>query len=393
MFKAMRRANMAKRSIKDSIDEFRQRTNGQVALVLQGGGALGAYQVGVYQALHEAGVEPDWLIGTSIGAINAGLIAGNRPADRLAKLDAFWSKMQRPGAPALLRSWPGFFDAGSYWWTLLNGIPGFFQPNLRALLSTHLPLGVQHAAFYSTDALRETLTELIDLPLIEKTSLRLTVGAANVRTSMMHYFDSRQSAITIDQIMASGALPPAFPAVKINDEFFWDGGILSNTPTEVIFDDHPRRNSLIFAVHLWNPTGPVPRTIWEVLHRQKDIQYSSRIASHISRQQQTHRLRHVVSQLVKQIPPEQRNTALVRDLAGYGCVTQMHVVRMLAPRIDNENHTKDIDFTAHGISARRQAGYEAAMEALERKPWEGDFDPIEGVILHEPETELAAAAE
>src|SRR5690348_11187491 len=171
--------SVSKAMVHKAANEFRSKANGQVVLVLQGGGALGAYQVGVYQALHEAGVEPDWLIGTSIGAINAGLIAGNKPQDRLAKLDAFWSKMQRPGAPSLVRSWPGFFDAGSYWWTLLNGIPGFFQPNLRALLSTHLPLGVQHAAFYSTDALRETLTELIDLPLIEKASLRLTVGAAN----------------------------------------------------------------------------------------------------------------------------------------------------------------------------------------------------------------------
>jgi NTE family protein len=210
---------------------------------------------------------------------------------------------------------------------------------------------------------------------------------------MMHYFDSQQAEITADKIMASGALPPAFPAVCIDGEYYWDGGILSNTPTEVIFDDYPRRNSLIFAVHLWNPTGPVPRSILEVLHRQKDIQYSSRIASHITRQQQTHRLRHVVSQLVRQIPSELRNTEVVRDLAGYGCVTQMHVVRLLAPRIGNENHTKDIDFTPSGIAARREAGYDAAMNALRQAPWEGEFDPIEGVILHEAMPHRALAAE
>jgi NTE family protein len=254
-------------------------------------------------------------------------------------------------------------------------------------------LGEDHAAFYSTAALRKTLAELIDLSLINDSAPRLTVGAANVRTSKMHYFDSRESPITIEQVMASGALPPAFPAVRIDDEFYWDGGILSNTPTEVIFDDYPRRNSLIFAVHLWNPTGPVPRTIWEVLHRQKDIQYSSRIASHISRQQQTHRLRHVISQLVKEIPSERRNSDLVRDLAGYGCTTQMHVIRLLAPRIENENHTKDIDFSSSGISVRREAGYEAAMDALKQAPWQGDFDPIEGVILHEVAPTLAVAAE
>jgi NTE family protein len=384
---------MANASIKDAVNEFRKQKNGQVVLVLQGGGALGAYQVGVYRALHEAGVEPDWIIGTSIGAINAGLIAGNKPEDRLAKLDAFWAKMQRPGAPPFAAAWPGLFDAWCYWATILNGIPGFFKPNPLAFWGAQWPLGEERAAFYSSESLRGTLCDLIDISLINKASPRLTVGAANVRTSMMRYFDSRQSPIMTEQIMASGALPPAFPAVEIEGEHYWDGGILSNTPTEVIFEDFPRRNSLIFAVHLWNPVGPVPRTIWEVLHRQKDIQYSSRIASHIARQQQTHRLRHVVSQLVQQIPPELRNSEVIRDLAGYGCVTQMHVIRLLAPRIENENHTKDIDFTPGGIAARRQAGYDAAMEALKQAPWQGEFDPIEGVILHEAAPDLSLAAE
>jgi NTE family protein len=254
-------------------------------------------------------------------------------------------------------------------------------------------LQADRAGFYSTASLRGTLAELVDFSLVNKQSPRLTVGAANVRTSMMHYFDSRACEITAEHIMASGALPPAFPAVRIEGEYYWDGGILSNTPTEVIFDDNPRRNSLIFAVHLWNPTGPEPRSIWEVLNRQKDVQYSSRIASHITRQQQTHRLRHVVSQLVRYIPEDVRKSEAVRVLAGYGCVTQMHVMRLLAPRLENENHTKDIDFTPSGIRIRREAGYEATMRALTQAPWQGEFDPIEGVILHESMPDLAMAAE
>ena len=380
-------------SIRDSVNQFREDKNGQVVLVLQGGGALGAYQVGVYQALHEAGVEPDWIIGTSIGAINAALIAGNELEDRLAKLDEFWRRMKRPAAAGFAPLLPGVSDIWSSWSTLVAGIPGFFKPNPWAFSSMHFPWGVDHAAFYSTTMLRETLTELVDFSIINKGSPRLTVGAANVQTSMMRYFDSRQSEIGTEQIMASGALPPAFPAICIDGEYYWDGGILSNTPTEVIFEDCPRRNSLIFAVHLWNPIGPVPRSIWEVFHRQKDIQYSSRIASHISRQQQTHRLRHVISQLVRQIPSELRDTEVVKDLAGYGCVTQMHVVRLLAPRIGNENHTKDIDFSSAGIGARRAAGYSAAMQALQQAPWEGKFDPIEGIILHEAMPEMPLAAE
>jgi NTE family protein len=379
--------------VQKAVEEFRASTKGQVVLVLQGGGALGAYQVGVYEALHEAGVEPDWIIGTSIGAINAGIIAGNKRQDRLAKLNAFWGRVEhRIGWPTV-PAWTGISDTWSYWSTLVSGISGFFEPNWPAFCGAHIPLGIDRAGFYSTAALRQTLGELVDFSIIKKGSPRLTVGAANVCTSMMHYFDSRASDITAEHIMASGALPPAFPAIRIDDEYFWDGGILSNTPTEVIFDDDPRRNSLIFAVHLWNPTGPEPQSMWEVLHRQKDIQYSSRIASHISRQQQTHRLRHVVSQLVRYLPDDVRKSEAVRELASYGCVTQMHVVRLLAPRLKNENHTKDIDFSTAGIRMRREAGYEATMQALKQSPWQGKFDPIEGVILHESMPDLAIAAE
>ena len=190
--------------------------------------------------------------------------------------------------------------------------------------------------------------------------------------------------------MASGALPTAFPAVRIDGELYWDGGILSNTPTEAIFDDYPRRNSLIFAVHMWNPTGPEPETIWEVLHRHKDIQYSSRVASHISRQRQVHRLRHVISELAKLIPEDAHNDARVKDLTEYGCLTRMHVVRLLAPRLDNENHTKDIDFSPSGIRTRWECGYEATKRALALAAWRGKFDALDGVILHQEHLPVAA---
>ena len=189
--------------------------------------------------------------------------------------------------------------------------------------------------------------------------------------------------------MASGALPPAFPAVRIDDELYWDGGILSNTPTEVIFDDNPRRNSLIFAVHMWNPVGPEPQTIWDVLNRHKDIQYSSRVSSHILRQRQVHKLRHVISELLRLIPEDARKSSIVRDLSEYGCLTRMHVVRLLAPRLDNENHTKDVDFSQSGVQRRWDAGFEDTRRALERKAWEEEPDPLEGVILHEPTQDAA----
>ena len=364
----------------------------QVVLVFQGGGALGAYQAGVYQALHESGIEPDWVIGTSIGAINASLIAGNEPGNRVERLEEFWRRMRRKEFWGL-SNWPGLADTTSYWSTVLGGIPGFFEPNPLAFLGAHYPLGRDNAAFYSTAPLEKTLTDLVDFSLIERCTPRLTVGAAQVRTSEMRYFDSGETAITTRHIMESGALPPAFPAVRIDGELYWDGGILSNTPTEAIFEDNPRRNSLIFAVHMWNPMGPEPETIWDVLHRHKDIQYSSRVASHIARLRQVHRLRHVISELVKRIPEDVRKDPVVKDLAEYGCLTRMHVVRLLAPRLDNENHNKDIDFSPMGIRRRWEAGHADTIRAVRRSAWDDACDPLEGVILHEPASDLVSAIE
>ena len=374
------------------VEAKRPQEQRQVVLVFQGGGALGAYQAGVYQALHESGIEPDWIIGTSIGAINASLIAGNEPDNRVERLEEFWRRMRRKEFWGL-SNWPGLVDTTSYWSTVLGGIPGFFEPNPLAFLGAHYPLGRDNAGFYSTAPLEKTLTDLVDFALVKRCMPRLTVGAAHVRSSQIRYFDSRETAISVRHVMASGALPPAFPAVRIDGELYWDGGILSNTPTEAIFEDFPRRNSLIFAVHMWNPMGPEPETIWEVLHRHKDIQYSSRVASHIRRQRQVHKLRHVVSELVKFVPEADRDHPVVKDLAEYGCLTRMHVVQLLAPRLDNENHTKDIDFSSTGIRLRWEAGYADTTRALQRAPWNDARDPLEGVILHAPAPDVVRAAE
>ena len=356
---------------------------GQVVLVLQGGGALGAYQVGVYQALHEAGIEPDWVIGTSIGAINGSIIAGNEPAERMPRLKAFWQSVEHGSFQQALGAMPLWGTMASRWLTMTGGIASFFKPNPLAFMGTHMPLGAEAAGYYSTMPLQAALGELVDFDLINRNATRLTVGAANVRTSEMRYFDSRDMPLDARHVMASGALPPAFPAVRIDGELYWDGGILSNTPVEAVFDDYPRRNSLVFAVHIWKPDGAEPETIWQVLNRQKDIQYSSRAVTHIARQKQLHRLRHVVSELVKHMPEQLRSSPEVQDLAGYGCLTRMHVVRLLAPTLDGEDHTKDIDFSPAGIRARWEAGYADTRRLIAMAPWEGEFDPIEGFVLHE----------
>ena len=356
---------------------------GQIVLVFQGGGALGAYQVGVYQAMHEAGMEPDWVIGTSIGAINGTIIAGNRPDERMPKLERFWRLVQNHAAADFSAFWRSFGNAFSNYAIYTRGVEGFFSPNPDAAWGMHSHLGVERAAFYTTGPLRSTLSELIDFDHVNAKRTRLTLGAVNVASGEMRYFDSRDADLCATHVMASGALPPAFPAIRIDGEPYWDGGVYSNTPIEVVLDDKPRRDSLIFAANMWHPRGPEPETIWQVLGRQKDIQYASRANSHITRQQQIHRMRHIIRELGAHLPAGQRDAPAVQKLLAYGCATVMHVVPLLAPRIEGEDHTKDIDFTPAGVQARRQAGYADMRRALAQAPWRAEIDAMDGIILHE----------
>jgi len=355
---------------------------GQVIVVLQGGGALGAYQIGVYQALHEAGIEPDWVIGTSIGAINAALICGNEPDRRLDRLHRFWQRIEQKGFGPVPLDPFGIAGTLAMMNTVLRGIPSFFAPNPFALRGTRAETSVEQASYYSTAPLRETLHELIDWNYLCDCRTRLTVGAVNVRTGAMRYFDSREEPLGVDHVMASGALPPAFGAVRIDGEPYWDGGIYSNTPIEAVLDDKPRRDSLIFAVNVWHQAAEEPSSIWQVMSRHKDIQFASRADSHIARQKQIHHLRHVIRELARQLPAAKKADAHVRELASWGCGTQMHVVHLLAPRLASEDHTKDIDFSSAGIRARREAGRADTMRMIERAPWEAPADRIEGVIEH-----------
>jgi NTE family protein len=358
---------------------------GQVVLVLQGGGALGAYQAGVYQALHEAGIEPDWVIGTSIGAITASLIAGNPPERRVQRIGEFWNAMQRNGSASAAFDLFGLGRSVATLGTVLHGLPDFFTPNLHAWRGQMAALGVERAAYYSTEPLRQTLTSLVDFDYLCQCRTRMTVGAVNVCSGHMRYFDTRHEPLSVEHVMASGALPPAFGAIRIDGEPYWDGGIYSNTPIEAVLDDKPRRDSLIFAVNVWHQDGPEPESIWQVMGRQKDIQYASRADSHIVRQKQIHRLRHVIRELSGQLPAARRDDPKVKELTAWGCGTTMHVAHLLAPRVDGEDHTKDIDFTPAGVRARREAGLADTRRMLERAPWvDCEADPIEGVIEHPP---------
>ena len=361
----------------------------QVVLVLQGGGALGAYQAGVYEALHEAGIEPDWVIGTSIGAINAALIVGNRPQDRLERLHTFWRTVAHKGLPAL---WPGLPGLPTFWTTLQSvsqGLPGFFAPNPRAWLGQHVAMAEDDTGYYHTTALQETLESLMDRGRLSAGAPRLTVGAVNVRTGALRYFDSREEPLDVQHVLASGALPPAFPPVRVGDDLYWDGGIYSNTPVEAVFDDNPRHDSLVFAVQLWRPEGDAPQTMWQVSGRQKDITFASRVDSHVRRQAQIHRLRHIVRELARELPAGALKRADIGEMVAYGCGTVMHVVRLAAPRLPDEDQTRDMDFNTARIDARWNAGLQDARRAIAQGAWLEPVDRTQGLVMHDLEPPAA----
>ena len=266
---------------------------------------------------------------------------------------------------------------------VLQGITGFFTPNPYSWLGTDTRLVVTEASYYSAAPLRRTLADLVDLARLGEGATRLTLGAVNVRSGRMRYFDSRDEAIGIDHVMASGALPPAFPAVMIDGEPYWDGGVYFNTPIEVVMDDDPRRDSVIFTTRLWQQEDHAPQSIGRVMSRLKDVQYSSRAESHTARQQQIHHLRHVVRELGRRSPENVRAQPEVKELLGWGCGSVMHVLTLRAPALDGEDHSKDIDFTPAGIAARWKAGREFARREIAAAPWNEAVDPIAGIVVHD----------
>jgi NTE family protein len=269
---------------------------GQVVVAFQGGGALNAYQGGVYQALHEAGIEPDWVIGTSSGAINAGIIAGNPPEKRLDRLREFWTSMEyKPwweDSP-LFAPWLGnsrlfaeLSNQAAHVQAFFGGVPGYYAPNhALALGGVNAPLGVERAALYTTEDARKD-DDRADRSGVVQFRAAPPHRRDGQREDRAHaLLGQRPHAARLNHVLASAALPISFPAVRIDGDPYWDGGIYSNTPIEIVFDDNPRRDSIVFADQMWHSSGPEPQTFLDVLSREKDIQFASRDASHIARQQ------------------------------------------------------------------------------------------------------------
>ena len=341
----------------------------KVGLVLQGGGALGSYQAGVYEALAISEYLPDWVAGISIGAINAALIAGNPPEHRVERLRSFWEDITAPTSwwpsdlPGPFAAWQQKLSAQS---ALMFGQPGFFAPrNSFEWFSAEKPI-----SFYDTKALKSTLERLVDFDRINsRKEMRLSVGAANVRTGSFTYFDSAEISIRPEHVMASGALPPGFPPVEIDGEHYWDGGLVSNTPLQYVLDYYPRRSRLTFQVDVFQAFGQLPKTLEEVSERLNDIRYSSRTRVNTDAFQQKHDVRHAINELEKLLSAEILETEQGKRLHAFGCVTEMDIVQLIYRPFVPQGEAKDYEFSRSTMNARWRQGLSDGAATLQAAPW------------------------
>ena len=343
-----------------------------VALLLQGGGALGSYQAGVYEALQARGIEPTWIAGISIGAINSAIIAGNAPEDRVAKLRAFWELVSagRAGLSSLLtplfqhdsaRGAINQFAAGD---VLVNGVAGFFTPRFPPPTWLHGG-GAAATSWYDTTALKATLEGLIDFKRINRKEMRFSVGAVNVRTGNFAYFDNATDEICAEHIMASGALPPAFPAVEIDGEPYWDGGMVSNTPLDWVLSAGSDLDTLVLQVDLWSARGATPKTLGDVAVRMKDIQYSSRTRAATDDFRRTQKLRAAFNELLKRMPPELVETDEAKLLAKASDPAVFNIVQLIYRSPSYEGQSKDYDFSRATMEDHWRAGKRDAEKTLD----------------------------
>ncbi|MFZ5558472.1 MAG: patatin-like phospholipase family protein [Pseudomonadota bacterium] len=350
---------------------------GQIALVLQGVGAQGAHQMGVCEALHDSGIEPDWIIGTSVGAITGAIAAGNPPAARRGVLRDFWSRIAADAAgggtgpdtasvAALVR--------GARWASTPDPAAG---RSLPASMPTHPP------RWHPQGALAHALEDLVDFTYLNAAGPRLTVGAVHVRSGELRWFDTAAMALASEHVLASCALPPAFAGVRVDGELYWDGGIHASTAIEAAFDDSPRRDTVVFAVQPWSAAGGEPGSIWAALGRRKEIQHAGRADSQLRCQAQVHRMRHMIRDLLERLPANARDDPEVAEIACHGCSTRLHVVRLIAPEGTACGPLQDAALGAAAIESRRAAGYQLGLAAAAAQPWRQGADPRQGVLLHE----------
>jgi NTE family protein len=338
-------------------------TNAQRVLVLQGGGALGSYQAGAFQALCHAGFEPEWVAGISIGAVNAAIIAGNEPEKRVPRLKEFWEMVSAP-VPwnPVVKTDRGrtVFNETSAALIATFGVPGFFTPRLPPALLWP-PGSPQAQSYYDTSPLKKTLERLVDFDRINDLKCRLSVGAVGVTSGNFRYFDNVEfkrlgKRIGPEHIMASGALPPGFPSIVIEGEHYWDGGIASNTPLDYVLEEEIRRDLLIFQVDLFSARGPLPETLLEAAEREKDIRFSSRTRMNTDKNRQIHEARKALRDLMGKLPDDLKNDPSVKFLCQAAKENTVTVVHLIYKSKNYESSSKDYDFSHVGMAEHWEAG-------------------------------------
>ena len=353
-------------------------------LVLQGGGALGSYQAGVYEGMAEKGFAPDWVTGVSIGAINAALIAGNPAAQRIDRLREFWDQVSS-GMPLVA---PAYFDPlrlafnrVSATATMTFGVPGFFTPRVPPPYLQ--PEGSPEAlSVYDTAPLRDTLLRLIDFDLINRNrkNVRLSVGSANVHTGNSKYFDNRDDTITPEHIMASGALPPGFPPVVIDGDHYWDGGMVSNSPLWYVLDDSPQISAMIVQVDLFSAVGELPNNLDQVMERAKDIQFSSKTRFNTNRVKELEGMRVALGHLLEKMPPKFRDDPDYKLLALIAehkrKITIMHLINR---RLDSASSAKDYQFSRATVRQHWEGGLEDVRRTCAHPDWANAMEIFDGV--------------
>jgi len=340
-------------------------------LVLQGGGALGSYQAGAYQALCRNDFAPQWLAGISIGAINSAIIAGNPPERRVARLKEFWEMATAPvpWRPPLVgeQSNSAFHEAAAAWIAAF-GVPGFFTPRFPPA-PLWPPGSPQSLSYYDTAPLKATLQRLVDFDLINAKQVRLSVGAVHVTTGNFAYFDNFKQTIRPEHIMASGALPPGFPPVEIDGEYYWDGGLVSNTPLEYVLDEERDRDLLIFQVDLFPSRGPLPTTLLEAAEREKDIRYSSRSRLNTNASMTLHNTRKAIRAFLNRLPPEYQSDPAVQKICAATKENTVTVVHLIYRTKNFESSSKDYDFSRVGMVEHWQSGERDVHLSMRHPEW------------------------
>lgn len=378
----------------------------EIALVLQGGGALGSYQAGVVEGLVEAGVEPDWIAGVSIGALNTAIVAGNPPKNRVAALRGFWNAICHPldwagnvsawalpglGLHDLSRKWGSMWAAGR---ALTEGQPGFFAPRFPLPMAGFGKLEPNRISYYDTAALKATLLQFADFDRINDGGIRVSVGAVNVRTGNLTYFDNTKMRLEPEHFIASGALPPGFPAVEIEGEYYWDGGLVSNTPLTEVLRDSDHKDTLVFQVDLWSAQGNVPGDFLDVSERAKDIQYSSRTRAVTNMLAERQKHARFIKELIEHVPSSVLKAdplfRLAEQAADGSAINVVHLIYRNKPY---EGHYKDYEFSADTMREHWQSGFDDIRESFSHREWFDVPSREQGFITHDVHREAEVAAE